>query len=56
MKPSVAKSISDVLGAKTHHDVSYEGGGCTVFWCVGHILWLAEPQAYDEKSEHYTDK
>ena len=48
-KPSVAKSISDVLGAKTRKDGSYEGGGYVVSWCVGHLLGLAEPQAYDEK-------
>lgn len=48
-KPSVAKSIADVLGAKTRRDGSYEGGGYVVSWCVGHLLGLAEPQAYDEK-------
>ena len=48
-KPSVAKSIADVLGAKTRRDGSYEGGGYLVSWCVGHLLGLAEPQAYDEK-------
>ena len=48
-KPSVAKSIADVLGAKSRKDGSYEGGGYVVSWCVGHLLGLAEPQAYDEK-------
>ena len=48
-KPSVAKSIADVLGAKTRRDGSYEGGGYVVSWCIGHLLGLAEPQAYDEK-------
>lgn len=48
-KPSVAKAIADVLGAKTRRDGSYEGGGYVVSWCVGHLLGLAEPQAYDEK-------
>ena len=48
-KNSVAKAISDVLGAKTRRDGSYEGGGYVVSWCVGHLLELAEPQAYDEK-------
>ena len=48
-KPSVAKSISDVLGAKSRKDGYYEGGGYVVSWCVGHLLGLAEPQAYDEK-------
>jgi len=48
-KPSVAKSIADVLGAKSRKDGSYEGNGYVVSWCVGHLLGLAEPQAYDEK-------
>ena len=29
--------------------VYYEGGGYMVTWCIGHLLGLAEPQAYDEK-------
>ena len=48
-KPSVAKSIADVLGAKTRRDGSYEGNGYVISWCVGHLLGLAEPQTYDEK-------
>lgn len=46
-KNSVAKSIAAVLGAKTRRDGFYEGGGYVVSWCVGHLLGLAEPQAYD---------
>jgi DNA topoisomerase-3 len=48
-KPSVAKSVSSVLGAKTRKDGYYEGNGYIVSWCIGHLLGLAEPQAYDEK-------
>ena len=48
-KPSVAKSIADVLGAKTSRDGSYEGNGYIISWCIGHLLALAEPQAYGEK-------
>jgi DNA topoisomerase III, bacteria and conjugative plasmid len=48
-KPSVAKSIADVLGAKTRRNGSYEGGGYVISWCIGHLLGLAQPQAYDEK-------
>jgi DNA topoisomerase-3 len=48
-KPSVAKSIADVLGAKSRRDGSYEGNGYVVSWCVGHLLGLAEPHTYDEK-------
>ena len=48
-KPSVAKAISDVLGAKTRRDGAYEGNGYIISWCVGHLLGLAEPQVYDDK-------
>ena len=48
-KPSVSKSISGILGAKSRKDGYYEGGGYVVSWCVGHLLGLAEPQSYDEK-------
>jgi len=48
-KPSVAKSLADVLGAKSRKNGSYEGNGYIVSWCVGHLLGLAEPQFYDKK-------
>ena len=48
-KSSVAKAISDVLGAKSRRNGSYEGNGYVISWCVGHLLGLAEPQIYDEK-------
>ena len=52
-KPSVSKAISDVLGAKTRRDGSYEGNNRIISWCVGHLLGLAEPQAYDKKYEKW---
>jgi len=48
-KPSVAKSLSAVLGAKSKKDGYYEGGGYIISWCVGHLLGLAPPDAYGEK-------
>ena len=48
-KPSVAKAIADVLGAKSKKDGYYEGSGYLVSWCVGHLLGHAMPEAYDEK-------
>ncbi|MCL2357078.1 MAG: DNA topoisomerase 3 [Defluviitaleaceae bacterium] len=48
-KPSVARSIGTVLGAKTKKDGYYEGNGYIVSWCIGHLLGLAPPEAYDEK-------
>ena len=45
-KPSVAKSIADVLGALDRQDGYFEGGGYLVSWCVGHLIELAEPESY----------
>ena len=47
-KPSVAKSISAVLGAKTHRDGYFEGNGYIVSWCYGHLAELASADVYDE--------
>ncbi len=46
-KPSVAKAIADVLGAKNKKDGYLEGGGYLVSWCVGHLVELASPEVYD---------
>jgi len=48
-KPSVAMSIAKVIGATGRQNVYYEGGGYIVSWCVGHLIQMASPSAYDEK-------
>lgn len=48
-KPSVAKSIADVLEASIRKDGYLEGSGYIVTWCVGHLVGLATPEIYDEK-------
>ena len=48
-KPSVAISIAKVIGAKNKKDGYYEGNGYRVSWCVGHLIQMANPDAYDEK-------
>lgn len=47
-KPSVAKSISSVLGANKRQDGYFEGNGWLVSWCFGHLAEFASPDAYDE--------
>jgi len=46
-KPSVARDIARVVGAKSRQTGYLEGNGYRVGWCVGHLLELAEPQDYD---------
>lgn len=48
-KPSVAISIAKVIGANKKKDGYYEGNGYSVSWCVGHLIQMANPDAYDEK-------
>lgn len=48
-KPSVAQSLAAVLGAKEKKDGYLEGGGWLVSWCVGHLVELAQPEAYGEQ-------
>ena len=48
-KPSVAQSIAKVLGANKREDGYFEGSGYVVSWCVGHLVELAQPEAYDAK-------
>lgn len=45
-KPSVAKDIADVLGAKNRHEGYIEGNGYQVTWTFGHLCTLKEPHEY----------
>ena len=53
-KPSVAKSIAEVLGATDRQDGYFEGGGYLVSWCVGHLIELAQPESYGEQWKKWT--
>lgn len=48
-KPSVARSIADVIGATKKQKGYLEGRDYIVSWCIGHLVELAAPAAYDEK-------
>ena len=52
-KPSVARSISKVIGAYKHEDGYLEGGDCVVSWCLGHLAEYAAPEHYDERYENW---
>lgn len=45
-KPSVAREIANVLGAKTKKDGYFEGNGYQVTWTFGHFCTLKEPHEY----------
>ena len=45
-KPSVAREIAMVIGAKAKKDGYYEGNGYQVTWTFGHFCTLREPDDY----------
>ena len=47
-KPSVAQSIARVIGAGERKDGYMEGNGYIVSWCIGHLVELAQPDAYSD--------
>lgn len=52
-KPSVAMSLSKVIGANQRGDGYMEGNGYLVSWCVGHLVELAPLESYNEKYEKW---
>lgn len=48
-KPSVARDIAEVIGAKERKDGYYEGNGFQVTWTFGHFCTLKEPHDYYEQ-------
>jgi len=49
-KPSVARQFADVLGVKGNAGAGYlESEDSVVTWCVGHLITMSYPDAYDEK-------
>ena len=52
-KPSVAKSIADVLGVSEKRNGYFQNDSYIVSWCIGHLLSLATPEYYGQQ---YADK
>lgn len=46
-KPSVAREIAMILGAKSKRDGYFEGNGYQVSWTFGHLCTLKEPHEYN---------
>ena len=45
-KPSVARDIADILGARERKEGYIEGNGYQVTWTFGHLCTLKEPHEY----------
>ena len=48
-KPSVAKDIARVLGCKRNGNGCIIGDRYVITWALGHLVTLADPEAYDNK-------
>ncbi len=49
-KPSVARQFAEVLGVKGNAGAGYlESETAVITWCVGHLITMSYPDAYDEK-------
>lgn len=46
-KPSVAREIAHVIGAKNRQDGFFEGNGYRVTWTFGHFCQLRDPEDYN---------
>lgn len=52
-KPSVAREIAQIVGAKTRRNGYFEGNGYQVTWTFGHLCTLKEPHDYSEKWKYW---
>jgi DNA topoisomerase-3 len=48
-KPSVARDFARVLGVRATGRHAFEGDRMVITWCVGHLVELEEPAAYDPR-------
>jgi DNA topoisomerase-3 len=48
-KPSVARDLARVLGVAPSGKHAFEGRDHVITWCIGHLVELEEPAAYDAR-------
>ena len=54
-KPSVAQEFAKALHAGVKRQDGYmEGGDIIITWCVGHLVTMSYPEAYDEKYKRWS--
>lgn len=52
-KPSVAREIAQIIGAKSRRDGYFEGSGYQVSWTFGHLCTLKEPNDYTDRWKYW---
>ena len=54
-KPSVAKQFAEALKLKSKsYDGYMESENCIITWCVGHLVTMSYPDAYDSKYKKWS--
>ena len=48
-KPSVARDLARVLGVRPAGEHCFEGERHVITWCIGHLVELEDPAAYDTR-------
>lgn len=52
-KPSVAQEFARILGVSGRNDGYIENDDYVITWCVGHLVEMVYPEAYDEKYKRW---
>lgn len=52
-KPSVARDLAEILGAKVRKDGYLEGNGYAVTWVFGHLCSLKDPEDYNANWKYW---
>ena len=53
-KKSVAQSVAQAIGAREKREAYLEGNGYIVSWCMGHLVEMSPPEAYDAKLKKWS--
>jgi len=53
-KPSQGRDIAKVLGVRQRQEGYLQGKNIIVTWCIGHLLEMVEPDAYDKKYKRWS--
>ena len=53
-KPSQGRDIARFLGASQRREGYLQGNGLVVSWCIGHLLEMVPPDAYDTRYKRWS--
>ncbi|MCU7799888.1 MAG: DNA topoisomerase III [gamma proteobacterium symbiont of Lucinoma myriamae] len=53
-KPSQGRDIAKALGISQRNDGYLQGNGILVSWCIGHLLEMVPPDAYDDRYKRWS--